>query len=305
VPIASVAPTALPAPTALRKPRSLPAQPTPLFGRDEELQTAREQLLSDEVRLLTRLGPGGVGKTCFAVASAESLFTAFPDGVWCVDLAPLCDPHLVVSAIAHALGILETEDLTTLETLQMHLADRRLLLVLDNLEHLLPTAPEIAHVRTARCTFTRRRASVPLHPGCIPYRPKTANQPCSLAIIELRTGAVTHRFPLCRSGEQAAGLALENGASGPIAYASVWNAGAPWNGAGERASRIAVLDGVTGAARPLVTLRGMSHGLTATRDHPFASNTDGDTLWMIDRRRGTVQKSVPVGRHPIGISQGM
>ncbi|HEV2123091.1 MAG TPA: LuxR C-terminal-related transcriptional regulator [Chloroflexota bacterium] len=124
----------------------LPAQPTPLFGRDEELGTAREQLLSDEVRLLTLLGPGGVGKTRLAVAIAESLYAPFPDGVWFVDLAPLRDARLVVSAIAHALGVMEAEHQPVLETLQKHLADRHLLLVLDNLEHLLQAAPDIAHL---------------------------------------------------------------------------------------------------------------------------------------------------------------
>ena len=80
---------------------SLPPQPTPLIGRASELETARAQLLSPGVRLLTLIGPGGVGKTRLGLAIAESLRddAAFPDGVWFVDLAPLTAPEAVPSAI--------------------------------------------------------------------------------------------------------------------------------------------------------------------------------------------------------------
>src|SRR5215210_2895236 len=83
---------------------NLPAQPTRLIGRIEELATARSQLLAPEVHLLTLVGPGGVGKTRLAVAVAESFQSSpeFADGVRFVDLAPLPEPTLVPNAIARA-----------------------------------------------------------------------------------------------------------------------------------------------------------------------------------------------------------
>jgi replication-associated recombination protein RarA len=76
-------------------PHNLPEQPNALLGRDQELKTAREQLLSSEVRLLSLTGPPGVGKTRLAMAVAASALEAFPQGVWFVDLAPLRDAALV------------------------------------------------------------------------------------------------------------------------------------------------------------------------------------------------------------------
>jgi len=77
---------------------------SPLLGRDDELQMLREQLVASEVRLLTLVGPGGVGKTRLATAVGRSLGDgdAFPDGVWFVDLAVVSDPGGVGSAIARA-----------------------------------------------------------------------------------------------------------------------------------------------------------------------------------------------------------
>ena len=130
------------------RPGNLPPQPTALIGRAEELETARAQVLAPGVRLLTLLGPGGVGKTRLAVALAEALRddTAFPDGVWFVDLAPLPDPAAVPSAIVRALGVQEPEGRTALAALEAALSSRRLLLVLDNLEHLLGAAGDVARL---------------------------------------------------------------------------------------------------------------------------------------------------------------
>ena len=86
-------------------PGSLPPQPARLIGRAEELATARDQVLAADVRLLTLVGPGGVGKTRLAVAVADSVLgtSAFSD-VRFVDLAPLLDATLVPSVVARDLG---------------------------------------------------------------------------------------------------------------------------------------------------------------------------------------------------------
>src|SRR5215204_5878140 len=89
---------------------NLPAQPTPLVGRERELESARQQLLSSTapVRLLTLTGPGGTGKTRLALEVAASLLDVFDGGVYLVDLVPLADARLVQSAIARTLGLRDT-----------------------------------------------------------------------------------------------------------------------------------------------------------------------------------------------------
>src|SRR6185295_198519 len=88
-------------------------------------------------RLVTLTGAGGAGKTRLALEVASRLVDAFPDGVWLVELAALSDPRLVPQAMAQALEVREDPTRPIVETLVDHLASRRLLLVLDNVEHLL------------------------------------------------------------------------------------------------------------------------------------------------------------------------
>jgi predicted ATPase/DNA-binding CsgD family transcriptional regulator len=123
-----------------QSPHNLPEQPNAILGRDLELRAAREQLLSDDVRLLSLTGPPGVGKTRLAMAVAESVLEAFPQGVWFIDLAPLKDPALVASQIASIFGIVEIRAETALDSLIAYLRDRRVLLFLDNFEGVLPAA---------------------------------------------------------------------------------------------------------------------------------------------------------------------
>ncbi len=121
--------------------RGLPTPLTSLIGRANEAADLHDLLLRDGVRLVTLIGPGGVGKTRLAVEVARSARDAFADGVIFVSLAPLRDPSLVGSSIADALGVTETSGSTMLERLADYLRERELLLLLDNFEHLLDAAP--------------------------------------------------------------------------------------------------------------------------------------------------------------------
>src|SRR5690348_3368459 len=82
---------------------NLPAQPTPLVGRTEDILAGRHALTQPEVRLLTLTGPAGVGKTRLALGIADCVLDLFPDGVFLVELAPTSDPALVLATIAEAL----------------------------------------------------------------------------------------------------------------------------------------------------------------------------------------------------------
>ncbi|MEZ4677397.1 MAG: BTAD domain-containing putative transcriptional regulator [Caldilineaceae bacterium] len=119
--------------------RGVPTPPTPCIGRAEELERLMEQLAKPDCRLLTLYGPGGMGKTRLALALAEAAQHAFRHGVCFVPLASLSAPENIAPAIAGVLGLPLVEGRRPETQLLAHLRDRQLLLVLDNLEHLLTT----------------------------------------------------------------------------------------------------------------------------------------------------------------------
>jgi predicted ATPase/class 3 adenylate cyclase len=117
-------------------PSNLPGELTGLVGREAELGTLRDLLGAN--RVVTVTGPGGSGKTRLALGAAKAVVNDFPHGVWFIDLAAVRDPTLLVSVVGAVLGVRESPEETAAEALGRYLRNRTALLVLDNLEQLLP-----------------------------------------------------------------------------------------------------------------------------------------------------------------------
>lgn len=133
--------TAAPEPPQTENAHNLPALLTRLIGREDTITRLGNQLLRQ--RLLTIVGAGGIGKTSVALAVAEQLIPAYEHGVWLIDLAPLTDPRLMPNVLADALGLqIRSED--PLPGLVTSLRDKKMLLVLDNCEHVIDTAAALA-----------------------------------------------------------------------------------------------------------------------------------------------------------------
>jgi len=120
---------------------NLPAQLTPLIGREAEVADVCALLRRPEVRLLTLTGTGGVGKTRLGLQVAAHLLEDCADGVCFVSLAPISDPALVLPTIAQTFGLREAGDQSPLEQLTASLHEKQLLLLLDNFEQVLEAAP--------------------------------------------------------------------------------------------------------------------------------------------------------------------
>lgn len=192
-------------------PAHVPLASTRLIGRDPEVAEICERLLQPDIRLLTLIGPPGVGKTRLALEAAARLNAVFPDGALFVALAPIRDPALVAAAIAEVMGITETPDQPLTTHLPAALNKRHCLLVLDNVEHVLAARGLIADLLAAphvRILLTSRAA---LHLSAehqyvvrplalpdlahLPPLDELARYP-SVALFCARARAVNHLFTL-------------------------------------------------------------------------------------------------------------
>ena len=138
-------------------PNNLPTQLTSFIGRDKEMAEIKAML--DLARLVTLTGSGGTGKTRLSIEVGTQELASFPNGVWLLELAPLTDPTQIIPALAQVFGLQENP-YATLETMLMdYLRDKKLLLILDNCEHLIEACAHLADDLLHHCTGLKILAS--------------------------------------------------------------------------------------------------------------------------------------------------
>lgn len=201
------------------RPNNLPPQNTPFVGREQELAQIVEQLAQPDCRLLTLAGPGGVGKTRLAIQAAAEAIELFPDGVFFVPLASLNDPDLVLGAVARAVNFsFYSGDNQALQLLN-YLREKKLLLVVDNLEQVLESAqilnemlemaPDIKLLATCREWLNLpHERRLKLHGLEIPQerRPYSLHELSSYSAIQLFTQVARRTqpdFALTRDNQEA------------------------------------------------------------------------------------------------------
>ncbi|MFF2299802.1 BTAD domain-containing putative transcriptional regulator [Arthrobacter sp. NPDC058127] len=191
---------------------NLPAELTPLVGREAELGELCSLFVADSCRLVTITGPGGTGKTRLALAAAGQLMMSEPDGACWVDLAPLTQTLQVPAAIAGALGLEDFGGADPLAVITRFLRSRRLLLILDNFEHLeeawpvvlqlLTAAPELRILTTSRrplglrAEFEYELAPLALPPLDPPLLPHLLRDVPAVKLFLIRGQTVRPRFNL-------------------------------------------------------------------------------------------------------------
>jgi len=139
-------------------PNNLPNQTTSFIGREEEMEQVAKALTSSS-RMVTLIGTGGTGKTRLAIEAGASLIGAFPDGVWLAELALLSDASKLLPAVASALRVREEPGTTLRDTLMSSLQNRKLLLILDNCEHLSGAVASLAVEILRNCPQTKMLAT--------------------------------------------------------------------------------------------------------------------------------------------------
>lgn len=174
-----------------QQPRSnLPATFTSLIGRDKDIAAVHDYLTNPDIRLVTLIGAPGIGKTRLSIASARESLADFPDGIFFVALAPLDQPSLIPSAIAQALGYIEKNNLPPEENLIKGIANKLMLLVLDNCEHLIDDVAPLASALLSACSrlkiLTTSREALQI-PGEWLYSVPALDMPKENAIVDIET----------------------------------------------------------------------------------------------------------------------
>jgi predicted ATPase/DNA-binding XRE family transcriptional regulator len=130
---------------------NLPASLTSFIGRGTEIAQIQEYLSKPEIRLVTLMGPPGIGKTRLSIETARACLADFPDGVFFIALAPLDDPNGIASTIVQMLGYLESGDQAPEDHLKASIGQKQMLLVMDNCEHLIEQIASIASSLLSAC----------------------------------------------------------------------------------------------------------------------------------------------------------
>ncbi|TMD40058.1 MAG: LuxR family transcriptional regulator [Chloroflexi bacterium] len=199
-----------------RRPGNLPAETTSFVGRRRELTELRQKLT--QARLISLVGPGGVGKTRLAIRAARDLNRAFRDGGWLVELADIRDQTLVTSAVMSALDLRDQAGAKPLDLLLNYLKDKELLIALDNCEHLLEAAAQlVSHILRAapgvRVIATSREPLAVTGEFVVPVPPlqlPNADEPLAqvrqseaIILFAERAAAASGRFELEASNREA------------------------------------------------------------------------------------------------------
>jgi predicted ATPase len=178
-----------------RSPGNLPLQLTSFIGRDRELREVTG--LAGRHRLLTLTGPGGCGKTRLALEAATLLLPKFADGAWLVELAGLSDGALVAHAVAASLGVESRSSRPSQDAIAAHIADRAMLLVLDNCEHLVSASARLVEALLVACPQLRILATSrePLHAaGEVDWRVPSLSPAAAVKLFAERAASVSSRF---------------------------------------------------------------------------------------------------------------
>jgi predicted ATPase/class 3 adenylate cyclase len=134
---------------------NLPIQLSSFIARQDEIAAIHQYLSRDDIRLVTLMGPPGIGKTRLSIEVARAALADFPDGVFFVALAPLDNPALIALTVAQALGYVETGTMSTEQQLRESIGEKQMLIVLDNCEHLIEAASSLTSQLLSACSHLK------------------------------------------------------------------------------------------------------------------------------------------------------